>query len=47
MFVLVDLMTTFMELQFISLIPCLIHEVVDFKSFIKGCVEELGVEGNA
>ena len=40
-FVLSDLMKNFMESQFLSFIPNLIKEVVDFKSFIRGYVEEL------
>ena len=34
-------MKTFMEAQFLSFIPNLIQEVVDFKSFIQGYAKEL------
>lgn len=41
MFILADLMKNFMKSQFFSFIPYLFQEVVAFKSFIKGYVEEL------
>lgn len=34
-------MKTFMEAQFLSFLPILIQEFVDFKSFIQGYVVEL------